>query len=106
MQLYGMIKFYTGFSGRSMGEGSIIRYKKVYGFYELDKIILEDRALYLGLVSGDFLENYKIPVNYLKNYMSGEVNNDIKYALKTFEAENDESVLLMNELEGGIWNNV
>lgn len=113
--IYGVIKFFTEYSGRSMGDGSLIKFEKFDNkYYEISDILIPDRAINTGIakietgivyVHGSFeklrLDNEFIDRIYSKDNTEFPVIKMPYAKLYAFHCEDDESAKLLYELKGG-----
>lgn len=120
MNLYGIIRFYTAFSGRLMGDGSI--FKLVLdpkdNSYHLSEPLIIDRVISLGLVSEDDISKIGIPkglVDYhkpsnsiiFKSKMVAPCDDDNEsFEIHIFHEVDDANVKLLVDIKGmeGVWN--
>ena len=121
MNLYGIIRFYTAFSGRLMGEGSIFKLEPLdpeEKSYRLGELLIADRAINIGLISKENLS--KIIERVSKTITINNKNESIiKFVFETITVKNDdyvckihifsessdENVKLLIDLKGieGVW---
>lgn len=123
MYMYAIIKFASG-SGKSLGDGSILRIEKIgKRNFAINKIVKADFALDSGRVRVDLDDavfrydghKYRMDsVSFNESYTSGYIEevglmlgDSIEfcptYKIKFFTAESDDEVLLADEIVG-IWN--
>lgn len=114
MYLYGILRAYTHFSHRLMGNGIILKFKGI-DEYVIDKVLLEDRT-----IVNDFIQirrdtitagAYSVTpiirddaIEYIKKHgrvmISYELGNDILLEFRLFFAKSDEDILLEKEVQG------
>lgn len=106
MNLYGIVRFYTSFSGRLMGEGSIFKLEPAESdmIYCLGKPLITDRVIQLGLVSKERLSEIRIP-NTSLIIEDPAKDTDEKYEIRVFSETSDENVKLLVDIKGmeGVW---
>ena len=118
MNLYGIIRFYTAFSGRPMGEGSIFKLEPLdpeEKSYRLGELLIADRAINIGLISKEnlskIIERVSKTITIINKNESiiketiTVKNNDYVCKIHIFSESSDENVKLLIDLKGieGVW---